>query len=243
MKTKYLERLNNLADKQGFSTSGKTLQRKVDYIRHNLGEYISKPAKGNVTVLEVGPGLGELVQYLNGLKIYSIDVIDNDQSILKSINSKYKIRRAIFSNDIINQKKFLGTYDLVVMIQVLEHIPISKQKEVIKTLFQHLNRAGQILIVVPNANNPLGVVERYADYQHTIAFTEPSLTDLVHNSILGKFELKIKGFEIPPYGAINPLRIILQKILHLILLCLLIINGGVFFKIMTPNIMVVITKK
>ena len=112
----------------------------------------------------------------------------------------------------------------------------------LKLLYKHLIKGGFLIIVVPNGNNPLGLIERYGDLQHTNCFTEQSLKDLVNISEIKNYKLEIRGYEIPPYDLLNIIRIFFQKTLHFILLLIMIINGGIYFKTMTPNIMLVIKK-
>ena len=222
--------------------SDKTFNRKIDYLKFNFSGLLTRANLSTFSVLEIGPGMGECISYLNSLGVHNIDIVDNDREIINRSKKKFKIRKAILNQNITSIDNTLGSYNLIVLIQVLEHIATTKHKEVIQTLFKHLKKRGSIIIVVPNANNPLGIVERYADLQHYTAFTEQSLKDLVVYSGIKNFILKIKGFEIPPYSPINLIRIVLQKILHLILFLVMVVNGGNFFRIMTPNIMLVVKK-
>jgi len=219
-----------------------TLKRKKDYIDYNLKSYFKRIGFINIKVLEVGPGLGEFESYLNDRGVSDIDIVDNDKSILDYVSKKYQIKRYYLTNNISLIDKKLGKYNFIFLMQVLEHIPSGKYANVLKLLYKHLEKEGFLVIVVPNANNPLGLVERYGDLQHTGSFTEQSLKDLVNLSGIEDYSMEIKGYEIPPFDPLNILRVILQKILHLILLSALIINGGLFFKIMTPNIALVIKK-
>lgn len=222
--------------------SQKSFGRKVDYIKYNFSEIFKDPKSSRFNVLEIGPGMGEFVHFLNEQKIVNIDVIDNDKSIATLITKKYKISNFYTTQKIAALENKLHQYNLIVMIQVLEHLPINQYENVLRTLYRHLQKNGFLVIVVPNGNNPLGLIERYADLQHYNCFTEQSLRDLINYSGIKKYEYKIKGYEIPPYTAINIVRIILQKILHLFLLLIMIINGGNYFKVMTPNIMLIIKK-
>ena len=221
--------------------SENTFNRKVDYIKYNFGDVVNALPK-NAKVLEVGPGMGEMVSYLNNLGITNIDVVDNDRNILKLIKEKYKVKNNYLADDVLRIGKKLGVYDIIVLIQVLEHLPLVKQPDIIKTLYAYLKKGGYIIIVVPNANNPLGLVERYGDLQHTTSYTNRSLEDLVIESRIKECKIQISGFEIPLYSTINIIRIIFQKILHLFLLLVMMINGGTFFKTMTPNIVLRIKK-
>lgn len=234
--SKYLDHLTQMSTEQ-------TLSRKVEYFRYNIGSFLNNLNFKKVKVLEIGPGLGEFESFLNKNKIYDIDIIDNDNSILDYVSGKYKVKNNFLSNDLSKIEKKLRNYDLIFLMQVFEHIPVASFEFVMRILFAHLNKNGYLIIIVPNANNPLGLIERYADLQHTNAFTTQSLKDLVNLANLKNCQIEIKGFEIPNTGIINIMRKILQKVLHFFLLLLMIINGGLFFKVMTPNIMLVVKKK
>jgi len=223
--------------------SPKTFSRKVDYVKYNFSDILRRVNPKNISVLEIGPGMGETAWYLNSLGVRNIDVVDQDRNILGRLKRKAKIRKAFLGKDMGKLGKSLGSYDLIILIQVLEHMPVSSYKSTLVTLYKHLKRGGNIVIVVPNANNPLGIVERYADLQHYTSFTEQSLKDVIGISGITDFSIKIRGFEIPPYSLINIVRIVLQKLLHLGILAIMIVNGGSFFRVMTPNITLVIKKR
>ncbi len=219
-----------------------TFIRKKRYIDYNLKKYFKELGYQNLQVLEVGPGLGEFESYLNDKRVYSIDIVDNDQTILTYVTKRYKINRSFLSKSLKDVDKKLGQYNFIFLMQVLEHLPASEYIITLKLLYSRLNKNGYLIIVVPNGNNPLGLIERYADLQHTGCFTQTSLKDLVRTSGIKDYKLEIKGYEIPPYDFINLIRIFLQKILHFILYLIMIINGGNYFKIMTPNIALIIKK-
>ena len=168
--------------------------------------------------------------------------MDNDKSILDHVSTEFKISKMFLTNSISRTSNRLGSYNFIFLMQVLEHLPTNSFHSILRVLFNHLNEGGYLVCVVPNGNNPLGLVERYVDLQHTTCFTEQSLQDLVNLSEIENYQIEIKGFEIPPYNPINLIRLFLQKILHFILFLIMIINGGAFFKTMTPNIMLIIRK-
>ncbi len=219
-----------------------TLKRKKDYIDYNLKGYFEEIGFKKLSVLEIGPGLGEFENYLNENGVFNIDIADNDENILDYVSKKYKINKSYLVKNISSLGKKLGKYNFIFLMQVLEHLPVGKYVAALRLLYKHLERGGFLVIVVPNANNPLGLVERYGDLQHTGTFTEQSLKDLINVSGIKNYSMEIKGYEIPPYDLLNTIRVILQKILHLILLGVMIINGGLFFKTMTPNISLIIKK-
>jgi 2-polyprenyl-3-methyl-5-hydroxy-6-metoxy-1,4-benzoquinol methylase len=231
----YLDHLQN-------AYSEKTFQRKLQYIDHNIGRFFEPKKFSGMSVLEIGPGLGELVAYCNKRKNNSVDVIDNDEGILKYISNHFKVRSTFLSSDISTLDKKLEKYNLIVMIQILEHMPPDQYQSVMRTLYKHLHPGGEMIIVVPNGNNPLGMVERYGDLQHYNSFTTRSLQDLAALANIPLSEVVVRGYEIPPSSIINILRIMVQKVTHLFLLAILIGNGGTFFWTLTPNIMLQIKK-
>ncbi|KKQ95044.1 MAG: Methyltransferase type 11 [Candidatus Woesebacteria bacterium GW2011_GWA1_39_11b] len=237
MKDSYLSRLEDVYNQKSF-------QRKVNYIKYNFGPIIRNlKTRKDISVLEVGPGKGEFIKYLHTCRIKNIDVIDKDKNVMKSLQNNFNITNAFNSDNVASIKSKLRRYDLVILIQVLEHMSPKFYFSTIKTLFSRVKNNGYILIVVPNANNPLGLVERYGDLQHQMAFTEQSLKDLIRGAGIHNFDFDIKGYSIPPYDVVNMVRIILQKLLHLFLLTIMVINGGTYFKIMNPNIVLIIRKK
>lgn len=219
-----------------------TFKRKVDYLKYNLKDVLKDLSPKNSVILEIGPGFGEFESLINDAGFEDIDIVDNDKAVLDYISKNYKIKNKFLSGNLVKLDNLLRTYDVILMVQVLEHLPLSQQESVIKILYKHLKKGGSLIIVVPNGGNPLSVVERYSDIQHTCIFTEQSLKDLVNLLNIDGLKSNIKSYEIPPNNLVNILRRLMQKVLHAILLLVLIINGGIFFKIMTPNIMLIINK-
>ena len=124
----YLDHLDNMYNKKSF-------ERKVDYIRYNFSEIFKQKKFGkNVSILEIGPGKGEMIHYLNIKGIKDIDVIDNDKNVLKYIKKRFKIKNSYLSNSPISIKSRLGKYDLIVMIQVLEHLATVQHKKLLQIL-------------------------------------------------------------------------------------------------------------
>lgn len=232
----YLKRLNSMYGE-------KTFRRKIDYIKYNLGGYFDAKAASGLKVLEVGPGVGEFVSYAQSIGIKHIDILDKDKDIIVNLKGGYRksIRNAYSS--VSSLKNSQDRYNFVVLIQVLEHISLDCQAETLNILYRSLKKNGKLLIVVPNANNPLGLIERYGDIQHKVSFTSRSIRDLIFESGIRNDETKIRSFGIPPYSFINIIRIVVQKAIHLLIYLLLIANGGVFYRPLTPNMLVVVEKK
>ena len=233
--TNYLTHMKKI----GGSTA---LDRRIGYIKYNFSEYLSK-INNQQSVLEIGPGNGELLSLLNKQGMTNIDIVDNDKSVLDYCSKKFEIRNAILSKSLDLTKSVKNKYDLIVLTQVFEHIPKSSYLNWIKCMYSSLVPGGRIIITVPNGANPLVGTERYGDLQHENVFTIFSFSELMTFSNLKNSTYKIKGFEIPPNSIINIIRIILQKMLHAVFILLMIINGAIYQTLMTPNITLIVEKR
>jgi 2-polyprenyl-3-methyl-5-hydroxy-6-metoxy-1,4-benzoquinol methylase len=231
----YIDYLKKISSPQSF-------QRKHDYFKYNYEKLIFPKHNQTKSILEIGPGLGEFVSYLNSKGFNNIDIVDNDESILVYNKSKYKINTTFKANRLIAIEKDLSSYDAIVLTQVLEHIPKSQYKEFLTVLYDHLKNDGTIIITVPNMGNPFTTCELYADLTHQNGFTNISLIELVSTCKLKNVTASVRNFKIPPYSVTNLVRIVLQKLLHGIILISSIINGGTYSKFLTPNITLIIKK-
>lgn len=232
--TTYLNHINTTANKKTFS-------RRVSYLNYNFAPYLKLLSKTS-RVLEIGPGKGELLSILNQRKINNIDIIDNDKAVLNYCQKKYQLKQTTLLKTDQSIKNLKNKYDLIVLTQVFEHIKKESYMVWIRGLYQALKPGGHILITVPNGANPLSGTERYGDLQHQNIFTTYSLHELITFANLKNQSHFITGFKIPPTNPINLIRLILQKLLHLLFIGLMIINGAIYQTLMTPNITLVIKK-
>jgi len=215
--------------------------RRAGYLKYNYREYLNK-LNSKSSVLELGPGKGELLQILNDKKIFDIDIIDIDKPILDYCKKNFQLKTAIHETTLDITKSLKRKYDLIVLTQVFEHIPKTSYLNWVRGLYGALNPGGHIIITVPNGANPLVGTERYGDLQHENIFTIFSFSELMTFADLKGSSYTIRGFEIPPSSILNIIRIVLQKILHAIFIMLMMINGAIYQTLMTPNITLVIHK-
>lgn len=222
-------------------SSSRTRLQKVRRARSNFGRYLRR----GQTVLEVGPGTGEFLSLLADTGITDIDIIEQDATVGRHIVDHFRIDRHWFIpvEQIGTVADQLRQYDLIMLLQVLEHVHRDRLAEVLQTLYARLKPGGHLIVVVPNAGNPLGIVERYADLTHVSAFTENSLRQLVDAAGITDARIEIRGYRIPPVSLVNLLRIGAQRLLHGILLLMLIVNSGNYYFTMDPNICLILTRR
>ena len=222
-------------------SSAKGSKAKAAYLDYNFSRFI----KPGCSILEIGPGLGEFLEFISKSNPQSIDIIDRDQAMLDSLQANFKLRNAlnIAAEDIASQKDQLGKYDIIFMLQIMEHVQTNALEGLVRTLYECLKPGGRLLITVPNGANPLGLVERYSDITHVNLFSPNSLLQLARFAGIDSSEACVQGYRIPASGLINLIRIVMQSALHFIFKALLAINGGVYFTPMHPNITLIVTKR
>lgn len=131
-------------------------------------------------ILDVGCGMGRFLLAFreNGYKNLSgIDIDDYQIGIAKKEKLNVKL---------IDANKFFAKnttqYDLVTMIDCLEHIDKDKQIDLLGSINQNLSRDGGLLIQVPNALSPTFAYHRYIDFTHRLSYTTESLGYVLKNA-------------------------------------------------------------
>lgn len=220
--------------------SSKTSERKLQYLKYNFGAFL----KPDMTILELGPGLGEFLAFASEAGVNSIDVIERDEAVLERLKQNFTLNNSwlVSAENLSSIDEELRQYDCIFMLQIMEHVETKELPNLIQTLFNHLKPGGVLLVTVPNGGNPLSVVERYSDITHHNVFTENSLKQLVNMTGLSPCETTVAGYKIPTSNILNRFRRALQSLLHLLLKGVLIVNGGVSFKLFEPNITLIVKK-
>ena len=148
--------LNNSSWELEFFDEAKNWRK---YQFENVLKYI------NFSVLEVGPGTGNNVQYYRD-KASEITLLEINKHMANSLKSKFDEDKKIIvlNTDIHIQEK---TFDTIMYMDVLEHIEDDK-KEVNKAL-KHLNSGGNLIFFVPayqflysDFDKSIGHVKRYS---------------------------------------------------------------------------------
>lgn len=114
------------------------IQKKISFITNNL-------ELNNREILDVGCGSGIFTQLLalHASRVIGIDIVNRTEIISER---KGNIDLALMNAEKLGFKE--GTFDVVVMEEVLEHIP--DDKKALKEVFRVLKPGGRLIISVPN---------------------------------------------------------------------------------------------
>lgn len=170
------------------------MERRQESLRANYLKLL--PSNRGAPALEIGPGMGELLQLLTkewGLT--NVEAIDISAEVAEHCSRTYC--RTTFVEDPLD---FLSirpaTYELVMLLHVLEHVEKSKIIQLLQGIHSALQPGGRVIIEVPNMGNPLvGLTYRYADFTHEVGFTGSSLAQALR--ISGFEDIAIRPFRIP----------------------------------------------
>ena len=189
---------------------------KIDYTRHykkwhsDTPEHIQSmkqyslgllspflPENKEIRILEVGCGMGFAMLALQDLGYANLEGIDVDHGqvqscVQKGLNVVHLEDSTTYLDSHINE------YDLIVVLDVIEHIPHEGQLEFVRAICQALKPNGQIICTVPNANSTLASRWRYIDWTHHLSFTEHSLDFLLYNAGFQTIEVFPTEFFHPP---------------------------------------------
>ena len=138
----------------------------------------------NSKILDYGCGTGCLVHYL-AQKFTDVIGIDADASQIRvGQNRGLPISQVDLEHFEGWCKNHLDTFDVIFLMDVLEHVPKAAQITFLQTLSSVLKHNGLMYIKVPNANSPMAARWLYIDWTHSTSFTEHSLDFICHHGKL-----------------------------------------------------------
>ncbi|HEX2861967.1 MAG TPA: class I SAM-dependent methyltransferase [Lacunisphaera sp.] len=132
------------------------------------------PADRGIVILDVGCGRGYALAFLRDLGYTALTGVDSDPGQVEFARSR-NLPVTLVENTPELLRAHAARYDLILLMDVLEHIPVAQQTEFLSAVTGALRPGGKIIVTVPNASSPLGSYWRYVDLTHRIAFTIYSL--------------------------------------------------------------------
>jgi SAM-dependent methyltransferase len=215
----------------------------IRYFRKNYKRFL--PENLQSKVLDFGCGMGHFLYFLKKfgyINRYAVDISQEsvDYCLKKNLVDKNKV----FCGDGL---KYLSEtkhkFDLVVMNDVIEHIPKDEIVSTLKQVRMKLKKEGKVIIKVVNSANPItGASSRYLDFTHTTGFTEESLAQVLRMSGFDRVEIFAQNMWVfnPVVNFFGSLG---QKMLGVMFRLLFLLCGRKSTKIFTKDIIAVATKE
>lgn len=139
------------------------------------------PEDKNIKILDIGCGRGYLLMALQEMGYENIIGIDIDAGQIDGCK-KNNVPGILVedSDEYLEQHK--NEYDVIILFDVLEHIPTDNTIDFLKRIHSSLKSNGILFCKVPNANNIVASRWRYIDWTHKTSFTEYSLDFVLYNA-------------------------------------------------------------
>ncbi len=198
------------------------------------------PTNRSAPILEIGCGYGRYLSILAGLgytNTYGIDISEEQITYAREHLHLTNVAQA-------DALSFLSTqtasYDLVMLLDVVEHLSVDYATELLRLVRQRLRPGGRLIVQVPNALAPLSP-NYHGDITHTQLYSPRTMGQLLTMSGFRRFE----HHELPPipHGLKSRVRALLWRSLlkPVIKGFLLTANGESGGGIYTSNFLTVAT--
>jgi SAM-dependent methyltransferase len=156
------------------------------YYRNLLGTYLPRPQ--GKSLLDIGCGMGFALRAMREhgfARVRGIDTSPQQIAACKRLGEPGEL--------VSDSLSFLSSceerFDVVLLLDVLEHVPVAQQIDLMRGVCHVLASGGIAILTVPNANSPLAMRWRYGDYTHYSSFTEHSLTFVLRNAGFDRIEI------------------------------------------------------
>ena len=157
------------------------------------------PEDKNANILDVGCGFGLAMYALNKFGYKNIQGIDISPEQVQACNSK-NLKVELVEDSIKWLEQNENTYDTIISLDVLEHIPVEHHLKFLKAINKALKNNGEFICTVPNANSTFASRWRYNDWTHFTSFCEHSLEFVILNSNFKNVEVsEIEFMKRPKY--------------------------------------------
>jgi len=230
---------NYLSTHFGSLHTGKDKEFKIFYKYYKKNYLRHLPKNKHAKILDIGCGTGHFLYFLkkSGYKKYS--GIDLSEEAIKFCKKK-KLASTIIKADAESYlKKSQTKYDVIIMNDVIEHIPKNNIVKLLSLIKKQLSKNGKLIIKTINVANPItGNSSRYLDFTHTTGFTQESLSQVI--KVSGFRNVKIYAPNIWVFNfLVNIMGVIFDKILSLIFRLLFLLHGRKSTTIFSKNIIAV----
>lgn len=139
------------------------------------------PDDRNIKILDVGCGFGLALYALKKMGYNNVKGIDiSPQQIEVALSKGLDVE--LVEDSIEWLHKFKENFDVIISLDVLEHIPVALHIKFLKAIHCALKNNGKFICTVPNANSTFASRWRYNDWTHETSFCEHSLEFVLLNS-------------------------------------------------------------
>lgn len=208
------------------------IQSKYRSLDHNLAPLLGGRSG---KVLDIGSGQGEFLELCDHLGLEAEGVEINAELVDASRSRGLKV---VLIDDLATFLKSCSrSYDVVSMIDVLEHFTKAEAFEIVSLVCRHALHSGGILVLqVPNMQSPFATLNLYHDLTHEWGYTEFSLNQLLRAAGFKKVLTYPQNY---PMSGLYIVRRVLRRILYILFRAILLVDQPNRGRVLTPNLIAV----
>lgn len=182
------------------------------------------PAGKGAHIIDLGCGDGRILYLLQRMGYTNIEGVDISESQLKIAR---QVSERVANSDVIKYLKDTSDkYDLIISIDVIEHLQKSEALDFLDLCGAHLNNNGRLILQTPNASSPFFGDVRYGDFTHELSFTPKLLSQLLARACFTNIESREAGPVPSGYSLKSSIRYVIWRILRVLFCFMEIIETG-----------------
>ena len=159
----------------------------ANYIESVISPFL--PDKHDVQILDIGCGFGFALRAMRKLGFTNCTGLEmSHQQADVCREAGFNVAETQDTSDWL--KNHPSTFGVVLLLDVLEHLPVTEQINLLRAINTALLPGGRIILTVPNANAILASRWRYNDFTHYSSFTEHSLFFVLRNAGFDKIQIE-----------------------------------------------------
>lgn len=137
------------------------------------------PEKRDAMIIDLGCGSGSLLHWIQSKGYSEAQGIDlSPEEVAAAQKMQVRNVRAGRLEAVLALGK--PVYDLIILRDVLEHLPKQVAFDVLKGIFVILKSGGRLILQVPNGTSPFVGRTFYGDFTHEWAYNTLSISQLAH---------------------------------------------------------------
>ncbi len=135
------------------------------------------PLHKEASILEIGCGGGKLLYFLKKKgysNLHGVDISPEQVNLSKQV-----IENVTEGNAVEFLLMHINSFDLIVGVDIIEHLKKDEVFDFLDACYNALKTGGRFILQTPNAESPMGLMHRYHDFTHEVAFDSHSLGKLL----------------------------------------------------------------
>lgn len=161
-------------------------KRDISYNISVIKEHNILPKNRQANILDLGCASGDYLHAYLRLGYSNVYGVEIDKGLYSTAHS---LGLNVVNRDI---REYLTCtnekFDLVLLLDVLEHLPKKDHIDVLKGIYNVLNQNGMLVLITLNAFSPISHAFQNIDWTHQCSFTPTSLAYIIENSGFDNFK-------------------------------------------------------